>query len=47
MFNEPKRMFRLYRKNKFFGAGVQLYLQIIAAFTPVPIKQQALSPRPI
>lgn len=40
-------MFRLYRKKKFLGATAQLYLHIIAALTPVPIKQQALSPRPV
>jgi hypothetical protein len=36
-------MFRLYSKKNFFGARVQLYLHIIAALTPVPIKQQAIS----
>jgi hypothetical protein len=44
--NAKKNMFRLYRKKKFCGARVQLYRHIIAALTPVPIKEQALSPRP-
>ena len=51
IFHEPKRqkksMFHLYRNKKFNCARVQLYLHIIAALTSVPIKQQALSPRPV